>query len=151
MYISSDLTDLLREFVAYGVRFLIVGAHAVSFYSRPRNTSDFDIWVDSQHENAERVYKALAAFGAPLDNLTVEDLMSDDTVFQIGVGDNRIDILTGLTGLTFEAAWPRRTPEKVEGIDAAFIGKDDLIANKRATGRHRDLGDVEMLLSDAQD
>ena len=151
MYISSDLTDLLREFAASEVRFLIVGAHAVSFYSRPRNTSDFDIWVDSDPGNAARVYKALAAFGAPLDNLTVEELMGDDTVFQIGVGDNRIDILTGLTGLTFGAAWPRRTPTRIEGINAAFIGKDDLIANKRATGRHRDLGDIEMLLSDSKD
>lgn len=150
MNISSDFKDLLRVFAASGVRFLVVGAHAVGYYGRPRATGDFDVWIDPAKDNARRVHDALRVFGAPIEHLSIEDLMGDDLIYQMGIAPNRIDILTGLSGLQFADAWPRRSEAKIDGLDVAFIGKDDLILNKRATGRVRDLADVEMLLLDSE-
>lgn len=150
MNINSDFKDLLRVFAASGVRFLVVGAHAVGYYGRPRATGDFDIWVDPAKDNARRVHDALGIFGAPLENLSAEDLMSGDLIYQMGVAPGRIDIHTGMSGLEFAQAWPKRSQAKIDDLDVAFIGKDDLIINKRASGRARDLADVEMLLLDGE-
>jgi hypothetical protein len=144
---NQDFVDLLRAFVAADVRFLIVGAYALAVHGRPRATGDLDIWVDASPDNAKRVMKALSVFGAPLAEISEADFAQPSVVYQIGVAPGRIDILTELTGLTFEEAWPDRVRRPFGDVDADFIGKASFVRNKRATGRSRDLADIESLES----
>jgi predicted nucleotidyltransferase len=143
--LNSDFADLLHEFNAGGVEYVVVGGQAFGFHAQPRYTKDIDLLVGLDPENAQRVYRALAAFGAPLDNLTVADLSDPDVVFQIGVEPNRIDILTAIDGVTFEHAWSSRIEGRYGGERMWVIGMDDLIENKRAAARERDLLDVREL------
>ena len=145
MNLSSDFVDLLRALNDAGAKYLIVGAHALAYHGRPRATADFDIWVEASPQNAPRVYRALAKFGAPLGNLKAEELLSDDLIFQIGIPPLRIDVITGIDGVTFAEAWPRRVKDSLDGLKIAIIGRADLIKNKKSTGRLKDLADVESL------
>jgi hypothetical protein len=111
----------------------------------PRATGDIDLWVRPSAENAVRVVRALARFGAPLRDLTIHDLEKPGIVFQIGVAPNRIDILTGIDGLSFDEAWARRIATDVTGREIPVISRDDLIRNKRATGRDRDRADAQQI------
>jgi hypothetical protein len=142
---NPDFVDLLRSFAAADVRFLVVGAYALAHHGRPRATGDLDIWVDATPANAPRVMRALAAFGAPLQDVTEGDFSRPGIVFQIGLPPGRIDILTELTGLTFGEAWPGRDPGRFGELTVDFIGRDAFLENKRATGRAKDLGDIEGL------
>ena len=141
--LTPDFFDMLRALSAANAEFLLVGAHARAVHGTPRATGDLDIWVRRDATNAERVYRALADFGATLTELTVDDLLEPDMVFQIGVSPNRIDLLTDVSGVSFEDAWPRRETIALEGLAIPVIGRGDFIANKRATGRLRDLADIE--------
>jgi hypothetical protein len=145
--LATDFRDLLRSFVDREVRFLVVGGYALAVHGRPRATGDLDLWIDATHENAERALAALRDFGAPLRDLTREDLTRPGTVFQIGVPPLRIDILTSATGLTFAPAWVDRTEAEFEGVRFPVIGRQHLLANKRALGRAQDLADLERLES----
>ncbi len=142
---NPDFVDLLRAFAAADVRFLIVGAYALAHHGRPRATGDLDVWVDATPENAVRVMRALAAFGAPLRDVTEKDFSRPGVVLQIGVPPGRIDILTDLTGVTFTEAWPEREEGRFGDLTVGFLGRDAFIRNKRATGRAKDLGDLEDL------
>jgi len=148
MQINSDSIDLLREFNAAGVEYLIVGAHAVARYSRPRSTGDFDLYVGSNETNAERVFEALGRFGAPLAGISAADFMDEDLVYQIGIVPVRIDILTTIDGVTFRDAYSRREVGDFDGVAATFIAREDLVANKRATGRPKDIADLRRLQAD---
>jgi hypothetical protein len=140
---NPDFVDLLRAFIAADVRFLIVGAYALALHGKPRATGDLDLWIEANPENAARVMRALAEFGAPLTDISVDDFGRAGVTYQIGVPPGRIDILTELTGLTFAEAWPGRLRRPFGDIEADFIGREALIRNKRATGRAKDLGDIE--------
>jgi hypothetical protein len=142
---NPDFVDLLRAFAAADVRFLIVGAYALAHHGRPRATGDLDVWVDPTPENAVRVMSALAAFGAPLAGVTEEDFSRPGIVLQIGVPPGRIDILTELTAITFEEAWPGRDEGRFGDLTVGFLGREAFVRNKRATGRAKDLGDLEGL------
>ena len=142
---NQDFVDLLRAFIDRNVRFLIVGAYALAAHGRPRATGDLDVWVEPTLENAARVMLALADFGAPLDQVTTEDFSQPGIVFQMGLPPRRIDVLTELTGLAFAEAWPTRLRAPFGPIAVDFLGRQAFIANKRATGRARDLGDIESL------
>lgn len=143
---NPDFVEMLSGLSAAGVEFLVVGAHALAAHGIPRATGDLDIWIRPTRENAERAHAALARFGAPLESLTVEDLTEADVVFQIGVPPARIDILTSITAVTFDEARPHRLMAHVApGLEVPFLGRDDLIKNKRAAGRPKDLGDVAWL------
>jgi hypothetical protein len=142
---NRDFAEMLSALSAAGAEFLIVGAHAVAVHGRPRATGDLDIWVRPTPENAERVWSALERFGAPLFDLRREDLARPGVVFQIGVPPCRIDILTEITGVTFDEAWPGRLTAAVGGQTLPFIGRNELLVNKRAVGRPKDLGDVAFL------
>jgi len=142
---NQDFVDLLRAFVAHDVRFLVVGAYALALHGRPRATGALDVWVDATPENAQRIVKALADFGAPMATITEADFLRPGPVVQLGVVPARIELLTDLTGLTFEDAWPGRVREAFGEIQVDFIGRDAFIRNKRATGRAKDLGDIEGL------
>jgi len=142
---NPDFRDLLSAFSGEGVEFLIVGAHAVMFYSEPRYTKDLDILVKPSPENARRVWNALIAFGAPLTDVVVDDFANPGVVYQIGVEPNRIDILTSIAGLDFDAAFRNKTQSAYEGVPIYLPSKEDLIAAKRASGRKQDLLDVERM------
>ena len=140
---NQDFVDLLRALVAAEVRFLVVGAYALALHGRPRATGDLDLWVEATPQNAERIMRALAVFGAPLTEISAADFVQEGVTYQIGVPPGRIDLLTELTGLTFAEAWGGRLQKPFGEVQVDFIGRAAFIRNKRATGRPRDLGDIE--------
>lgn len=142
---NRDFKDLLSEFSAKGVEFLVVGAHALAAHGHVRATKDLDVWVRPSAENAPRVLEALRAFGAPLGSVSTEDFTSPGITLQIGVEPVRIDIITEIDAVTFDAAWPRREVKTVDGLLLGVLSRQDLITNKKATGRLQDLADVEAL------
>jgi hypothetical protein len=142
---NPDLTDLLREFNAQAVEYLIVGAHALAAYGHVRATKDLDIWIRADQDNAERVLTALTEFGAPLADLTKDDLTQPGTIFQIGIPPLRIDILTAIDGVTFAEAWTERFETRFGGERTFVISLNHLLKNKNAAGRLQDLADIERL------
>ncbi|HEX2502259.1 MAG TPA: hypothetical protein VHO73_12455 [Methylomirabilota bacterium] len=144
---NDDFQDMLAALLASGARFLVVGAHALAIHGVPRATGDLDIWVLADPVNAERVWAALECFGAPVDTLgaAAGDLARPGLVLQIGLPPRRIDLLTELTGIDFESAWHSRVVHRVGSLEIPFLDRETLIRNKRATGRLRDLADVERL------
>lgn len=148
---NDDWVDLLSELIDGEVRFLVVGAHALAVHGVPRGTQDLDVWVDPSAENTTRAWRALATFGAPLESLgvTLEDLRRPGTVIQLGLPPDRIDVLTAITGIaSFDAAWRDRVEHDVRGLRVPFLGRASLLRNKRASGRRKDLADVEALGED---
>ncbi len=142
---NQDFVDLLHAFTAADVRFLIVGAYALALHGRPRATGDLDVWIEATPENARRVVRALAAFGAPLTDVAEPDFAREGVTYQIGLPPGRIDILTALTGLSFVEAWPDRMRRPFGDIEVDFIGRTSFIRNKRATARPKDLADIDGL------
>jgi hypothetical protein len=140
---NPDFVDLLRAFGDADVRFMIVGAYALAVHGRPRATGDLDVWIDATPQNAPRVMHALAAFGAPVAEITEADFTRPGVVYQIGVPPGRIDILTELTGLTFEETWRNRIRRPFGELEVDFIDRASFLRNKRATGRLKDLSDIE--------
>ena len=145
MEINPDFRDLLRALGACRVRYLVVGAYSVIYHTEPRFTKDIDIWVEPTAENAARTWRALAAFGAPLDGLRVADLRNPDLVYQIGVAPIRIDIMMGVPGVRFATAWRNRVRARYAGIAVNIIGRRDLMRAKRVAGRPQDLIDLAAL------
>ena len=145
--LNPDFLDLLAALLRVKARFLVVGAHAVAAHGVPRATGDLDVWVDATPENAARVWKALNEFGAPVHafGLSQADLAAPDLVFQMGEPPGRVDILTSITGVDFGAAWTARSVHRVGSLDVPFLGRAALLNNKRATGRTKDLADIEVL------
>lgn len=143
--LNEDYRDMLRALVDEKVRFLLVGAYALAAHGYPRATMDIDIWVMPSPDNADAVLRALGRFGTPLHNLTKEDLGKKGTVFQIGVAPRRIDIITAASGLQFESTFRHSVSVDIEGIEVHIPSVADLIRNKRASGRTKDLADAEAL------
>lgn len=145
MLFNQDFKDMLFALSEANAEFLLVGAYALAVHGHPRATGDLDIWVRADSKNAPRVFQSLAAFGAPLDDLTIEDLSKPGVVFQIGVEPSRIDILTAISGVDFNRAWDRRVSIEMDGVCINVLGREDLIVNKRASGRPKDLVDANTL------
>jgi len=145
--LNPDFLDLLAALVRADARFLVVGAHAMAAHGVPRATGDLDVWIQPDEDNAGRVWEALIAFGAPVQTLGLSqaDLVEPAMVFQMGEPPRRIDVLTSITGVDFDEAWVTRSIHRVGEIDVPFLGRAALLANKRATGRTKDLADVEIL------
>ncbi|MBX6331756.1 MAG: hypothetical protein IRY91_07910 [Gemmatimonadaceae bacterium] len=143
--LNPDFRDMLCAFNAERVEYLVVGAYAMAAYGFPRATGDLDFWIRRTPENANRVLRALAAFGAPADQVTRDELLTRDLVIQLGVEPSRIDILTSIDGVEFEEAYPRRTSVRLDDVDVPLLGREDLIRNKRATGRPKDAVDAAAL------
>jgi hypothetical protein len=145
MMLIQHYRDILAELSAAGAEYLVVGGFAIAAHVIPRSTGDIDVWVRADPANAQRVWNALASFGAPMGGLTPEDFSRPGFGYQIGVAPVRIDILTEIDGVTFEDAWQEREHLNFEGVVVPFIGMEHLLRNKRATGRPKDLADVVML------
>ena len=143
--LNEDYRDILHALSDENVRFILVGSYALAAHGYPRATMGIDIWVMPSPDNAEAVLCALRSFGSPLHNLTQKDLEVDGTIFQIGIAPRRIDIITEATGLKFEQAYQNSVLVNIDGIDVHIPSIVDLIINKKATGRTKDLADAEAL------
>ncbi len=142
---NRDFRDLLAEFNAQGVDYIIVGAHALAAHGHIRATKDLDVWVRADPANAQKVLRALKAFGAPLQDLTEDDLAQPGLIFQIGVPPIRIDVVTAIDGVSFSEAWPARMQASFADQPVSILSREHLIRNKLATGRTQDLADAEWL------
>jgi hypothetical protein len=145
--LNDDFRDMLDSLNGASVEYLIVGAYAMAAHGVPRATGDIDILVRPTPENARRVIAALRSFGAPLaqHHVSERDFEVEGAVYQLGLPPRRIDLLTSISGVSFADAWTTRVPATVDGRELAVLGRDTLIANKRATGRPKDLLDVQLL------
>lgn len=140
--LNPDFRDILSAFCAEQVEFMVVGGYAMAFHGYVRATGDIDLWVRCSEENALRIWRALHKFGAPLFDLTLEDLKTPGIVFQIGLVPSRIDVLTQITAVEFEEAWQTHQTIEIEGMIIPVIGKQKLLINKKSTGRNKDKADV---------
>ena len=145
MALHQDFKDLLEVFARENVRYLLVGGYAVAFHSVPRFTKDIDLWIDPAPENVESAARALEAFGAPADVVTAWRDAAPDEIVYFGHPPFRVDLLRSVAGGDFAGAFARRETEKWEDAPVHVIGRDDLIAIKRAAGRPQDLLDVKAL------
>ena len=142
---TTDQADFLGCLIHQHARALLVGAHAVAFHARPRYTADIDIFVEPSEENARRVLAAVEEFGFGALRFTVSDFATPGHIAQLGIEPNRIDIITSIKGVTFEEAWSSRVEATYGGHRVFFIGLEELIRNKEAVGRGRDVDDAELL------
>ena len=145
MEAQPDFRDLLALLNEHKVEYLIVGGYALAFHGAPRFTGDIDILVRPCQENARRVLQALSAFGFQFSNLTVDDFQIPNQVVQLGVPPVRVDLITSLTGVSWEEADSSKDAGHFGDLPVYYIGREQFIANKRATGRKKDLSDIEAL------
>lgn len=145
MIIASDFREFAACANAHEVRYLIVGGYAVAFHGHPRYTKDLDVWIERTPENARQLLRALRDFGFDSVELQEEDFLEPEHIIQLGYPPLRIDLLTSLVGVEFEKCYEDREVLEVKGVELPFIGLEGLRANKRASGRHQDLADLENL------
>ncbi|MBI1319367.1 MAG: hypothetical protein GC168_10545 [Candidatus Hydrogenedens sp.] len=142
--LHRDYSEFLSLLNGVSVRYLLVGAHALALYGHSRYTADIDLFVARDADNIARVVACLEAFGFPPGTFSPDNFAGSD-VIQVGYAPVRIDLLTALSGVQFDACWERRREFVLDGLDVSAIAPEDLIANKRATGRPQDLADVSAL------
>lgn len=145
MKLHSDLREFIGFLSSREVEYLVVGGHAVAFHGYPRVTGDIDFLLRSTPENADRMLRVLEDFGFGDLGLTATDFTAPGRVVQLGHPPNRIDLMTSISGLSFEEAWEGRVAGTLDGLPVWFLGKSALLRNKRASGRARDLADLEAL------
>ena len=143
--LNRDFRDILSAFTDAGVEYLLVGAYALAAHGLVRGTGDIDLWVRPTAENAERIHRALLAFGAPAEHFAAEDFTKPDAVVQLGVPPLRVDILTTISGVGFPEAWEGRTMVELDGIDVPVLSRAHLVANKRSADRPKDRLDLRWL------
>ena len=145
--LNDDYKEMLQCLSEENVKFLLVGAYALAVHGFPRATKDIDFFVWATPENAANLTRALVKFGAPMEGVSESDFSSEGVILQIGNSPRRIDIITAIDGIKFELAYANRKMFRIEGLEIPVISLEDLIVNKRASGRTQDLADVEKLES----
>jgi hypothetical protein len=145
MRLSSDLREFLELLNARGVDYLVVGAHSLAFHGRPRYTGDLDVLIFPSDTNAKMLVELLSEFGFADSRFTTSDFIESDQIVQLGRPPNRIDLLTSLTGVTNAEAFAGKVPAEIDGVPVFFLGKKQLIQNKRAVARPQDLADLAEL------
>lgn len=145
MQFDKDFSEFVALLAAHDVRYMIVGGYALAAHGLPRATGDLDAWIWTDQQNAERLLVVLEKFGFGGIGISESDLTADDCVLQLGYPPYRIDLLTRIDGVEFDDAWGRHIELVLGGVKVPFIGRDDLIANKRAVGRPQDVVDVKRL------
>ncbi len=143
--LSKDLQEFIRLLNSERIEYLIVGAWAVAFHGRPRYTGDLDIFLRRDAANADRMVRVIQAFGFGATGIAREDFLRENYVIQLGIEPNRIDLLTGISGVEFEIAWQRGVRGRIADVEVQFIDRDMLLQNKRAADRDKDLGDIRLL------
>ena len=141
--LPPDFKEFLQLLNSHGVEYLLVGGYAVGYYGYPRATADMDIWVSIEPANVEKVLRALAAFGFA--EVSAEIFLKEDRVIRMGVPPLRIELITGASGVTFIECYEKRTVAVLDDLKVNLIGLDDLKLNKKASGRYKDLNDLEHL------
>ena len=142
---NADYIDMLKCQNKAGVDYILVGGWAVNMYGYIRATVDLDVWILADADNAKKVYSAVAEFGVPVSEMKPEEFAEYGMIFQIGVAPCRVDIISKISGVSYADAVTRAVPKTIDGIPVRIISLDDLIANKKASGRAKDLADVEVL------
>ena len=152
MRLDPDFSEFIACCAARKVRFLIVGGYAVAVHGHPRYTKDLDVWVWIDRDNAARLVEALNDFGFGSLGLVADDFLEPESVVQLGYPPKRIDILTSVDGVEFADCYPNRIEVELEGVEPTvpFIGLDDLMANKKASGRPQDQADIQSLRPDTE-
>jgi len=145
--LQTDLKEFIGLLNSHNVDYLVIGGHAVAFHGFPRYTGDFDFFVKISDDNADALVAVLVRFGFASIELSRETFLKRSQILQLGIPPNRIDILTSISGVEFEDAWKHRIAAHIDDLQVHFIGKEDLIRNKRASGRPKDLGDLSKLES----
>lgn len=145
MKLHQDIHEFIELCLLRKVEYLLVGGYALAFHGAPRFTEDIDLMVLVSPGNADKLYAALIDFGFGEAGITREDFLQSDQVIQLGRAPHRIDILTGISGITWQEAWASRIQVNLDGLEIQVIGKTELIRNKQATGRPQDLADVARL------
>jgi len=145
MIFEDDFIDFIELLNLHKVEYMVVGAHALAFHGRPRHTGDLDIWIKPSFENAEKMVVVLKDFGFDSLGLEKEDFLKENYVTQLGYPPLRIDILNSISGVNFDEAYKGKIIGQYEDLDISFINISDFIANKLATGRVKDLGDIDAL------
>jgi predicted nucleotidyltransferase len=143
--LTRDFKEFLQSLNDHGVEYLVIGGHAVAYHGYPRATADLDVWVEVHPDNATRLVSALRQFGFDLPELNPDLFLRPDRVIRMGVPPNRIEIQTGIDGVRFEDCSPRGIACDLDGIRVRFIDLSDLKANKRSSGRNKDLADLDQL------
>jgi len=145
MEIYPDLKEFCALLNANDVDFIVIGAYALGFHGAPRLTGDLDILLNPTSGNAKKMLEVLSQFGFNFPNLTVADFVAPDQVIQLGYPPVRIDLLTSISGVTWDEASAGKVAGALGGVPMHFLGREQYIANKRACGRLRDLADLEAL------
>ena len=143
--LSSDLREFIHLLNTKSVKYVIVGAWALAFHGRPRYTGDIDIFVAREQDNAGRLMEVIETFGFGQSGIKRDDFLQVDHVIQLGREPNRIDILTGISGVAFDEAWESREQGSISDVDVFVISRDLLIKNKRAANRDKDQADINLL------
>jgi hypothetical protein len=141
----KDFVELFHVLNERHCEYLIVGGYAVAFYGYPHFTGDIDIFTNPRADNADRIMEALEAFGFGELGISADDFKKADEIIQLGYPPERVDFVTGIDGVSWDEAWPGRMAGSYGGEPVFFIGRDELLRNKRAFGRKKDLLDVEEL------
>lgn len=142
---SQDFKEFVELLIKYHAEYLIVGGYAVGIHGHPRYTGDLDIWLNPTQENAEKVIECVNEFGFASFGLKVSDFTKEGNIVQLGYPPLRIDLLTEIDGVTFSECYLNRKEVEIEGVMVYFIGYWDLLKNKKETGRHKDLDDIDNL------
>lgn len=145
MLLSRDFKEFLESLNDNKVKYLIIGGYAVAFHGHPRYTKDIDIWLSADKNNIEKLLHALKDFGFASLELKIDDFCDPEHIIQLGYPPNRIDLLTDLKGINFNTCYENRVTVEIEGLKTHFIDLENLKKNKKATGRHQDLADLENL------
>ena len=145
--LQADLKEFIELLNSHRVEYIIVGGHAVAFHGHPRFTGDIDFFVRITPENAQRLLAVLSDFGFGSLGITERDLLEPKRIVQLGYPPNRIDLLTSISGVDFDSAWESRIESTMDDQPVIIIGWNDLLRNKKAAGRQKDLADVEKLLA----
>ena len=144
--VSQDYEDLFSTLNACKIKYLVIGAHAVMFYTEPRFTKDLDVWIPAALNDHARVHAALKTYGAPLTDVTPDDFRDPTMILQIGLAPVRVDILTTLPGVSVEKAWKRRKRSHYGRTPINILGLEELIQAKQSAGRPQDKLDLNKLL-----
>jgi hypothetical protein len=145
MIFEQDFIDFIQFLNDNEVKYMVVGAYALSLHGRPRNTGDLDIWIKPDKENARKMVQVIKDFGFETLNLSEVDFLRKNYVTQLGYPPLRIDILNSVTGINFDEAYQEKVEIVIDNLKISFIGENDFIKNKQAVGRAKDLGDIDAL------
>jgi len=150
MDVAPDFDEFIGSLIAHDVRFMIVGAYALALHGAPRFTGDLDILVEPALENASRLITAVRSFGFPVEELSAEDLVEPRRMLQMGVEPVQIHVMSDISGVTWDEAWADRVTARLGSHDVSILGRTTFLRNKRASGRPKDLADIDAISSDSE-